>query len=138
MTTIPFPPPHMLFYEPLDDRAITNEWEQYKKKNTEIDFHEIDAALHYSVEEFGKLFELWVTSKSSKRIKLLMVWHAHFLSLACQQALRRLLETKSFRSRVWFHVEYMNNVQSAIVSRCIVKQIQEVPTSPEIIIIENE
>lgn len=138
MTTIPFPPPHMLFYEPLDDRAITNEWEQYKKKNTEIDFHEIDAALHYSVEEFGKLFELWVMSKSSKRIKLLMVWHAHFLSLACQQALRRLLETKSFRSRVWFHVEYMNNVQSAIVSRCIVKQIQEVPTSPEIIIIENE
>jgi DNA polymerase III gamma/tau subunit len=139
MTSIPFPPPHILFYEPLDDRAMIKEWELYKKdNNSDIDFHEIDAALYYSVEEFGKLFELWVSSKSSKRIKLLMVWHAHFLSLACQQALRRLLETKSFRSRVWFHVEYMNNVQNAIVSRCIVKQLQEIPVSPELVIIENE
>jgi DNA polymerase III delta prime subunit len=135
---IPNPPPHMLFYEPLDDRAITRVWEAYKLENSDIEYHEIDAALYYSVEEFGKLFELWVSSKSSKRIKLLMVWHAHFLSLACQQALRRLLETKSFRSRVWFHVEYMNNIQSAIVSRCIVKQIQEKPVSPELVIIKNE
>ena len=134
---IPTPPPHMLFYEPLDDRAMIQEWESYKVRNVDIDFHEIDAAQHYSVEEFGKLFELWVSSRSSKRIKVLMVWHAHFLSLACQQALRRLLETKSFRARVWFHVEYMNNVQSAIVSRCIVKQIQCVPTQSQIII-KNE
>lgn len=134
---IPNPPPHMLFYEPLDDRKMIQEWESYKKENSDIDYHEIDASIYYSVEEFGKLFEIWVSSKSSKRIKLLMVWHAHFLSLACQQALRRLLETKSFRSRVWFHVEYMNNIQSAIVSRCIVKQIQEIPSSPEIVI-KNE
>lgn len=136
-TTLPFPPPHILFYEPLDDRAMIQQWETYKKENSDIDYHEIDAALHYSVEDFGRIFELWVTSKSSKKIKLLMVWHAHFLSLACQQALRRLLETKSFRSRVWFHVEYMNNIQRAIASRCIVKQIQEEPITPEIII-KNE
>ena len=134
---IPNPPPHMLFYEPLDDRIMIKEWEAYKLENSDIEYHEIDGAVYYSVEEFGRLFETWVSSKSSKRIKLLMVWHAHFLSLACQQSLRRLLETKSFRSRVWFHVEYMNNIQSAIVSRCIVKQIQEVPSNPEIVI-KNE
>lgn len=134
---IPNPPPHMIFYEPLDDRAMIRIWNEYKKENADIDYHEIDAAIFYSVEEFGRLFELWIQSKSSKRIKLLIVWHSHFLSLACQQAIRRLLEVKSFRSRVWFHAEYMNNVQSAIVSRCIVKQIQETPISPEIII-KNE
>jgi hypothetical protein len=139
MEGISNPPPHMLFYEPMEDRATLRAWEQYKKQHTNIDFHEIDAAVYFSVEEFGRMFEMWVSSKSSKRIKLLMVWHAHFLSLACQQALRRLLETKSFRSRVWFHVEFMNNVQSAIVSRCIVRRLQESPSVPEsIVILENE
>jgi DNA polymerase III delta prime subunit len=56
-----------------------------------------------------------------------MVWHAHFLSLACQQSLRRWLETKSFRTRVWFHAEYINNIQMAIQSRCILKTIRAAP-----------
>jgi DNA polymerase III delta prime subunit len=131
---IPNPPPHMLFFEPLDDRKMIQIWNKYRETEKDIEFHEIDAAVYFSVEEFGKMFELWVTSKSMKRVKLLMVWHAHFLSLACQQSLRRLLETKSFKTRVWFHVEYMNNIQNAIISRCIVKQIREEPTNPEIII----
>jgi hypothetical protein len=77
-----------------------------------------------------------VTAKSSKRIKVLMVWHAHFLSLACQQTLRRWLETKSYRCRVWFHVEMLNNVQSAIVSRCILKFVPgEEHTIPDINVI---
>jgi DNA polymerase III delta prime subunit len=123
-----FPPPHMLFHEPMDDREMTRIWKEYKEKHHEnIDTHEVDAASVCSVEEFGKLFEIWVTSKSDKRVKLLLVLHAHFLSLACQQSLRRWLETKSYRSRVWFHVEYMNNIQSAIQSRCITKQIKGVP-----------
>jgi len=99
-------------------------WNEYRAHySADIETCEIDAAAVCSVEEFGKLFEIWVTSKSSKRIKLLMVWHAHFLSLACQQSLRRWLETKSYRARVWFHVESMNNVQMAIQSRCILRRI---------------
>lgn len=100
-------------------------WSEYQKTYADqMDSFEIDAAEVCSVEEFGALFENWVTAKSAKRIKLLMVWHAHFLSLACQQSLRRWMETKSYRARVWFHVEYVNNIQSAIQSRCIVKHIR--------------
>ena len=118
----------MLFHEPLDDREMIRVWKEYTTTHAgELDIHEIDAATVCSVDEFGRLFEIWVTSKSAKRVKLLMVWHAHFLSLACQQSLRRWLETKSYRSRVWFHVEYINNVQMAIQSRCISKQIRAEP-----------
>lgn len=116
------PPPHMLWHEPLDDKSTRKLWSDYiTKYEKDIEPSEIDAAEVCSVEEFSKHFEIWVTSKSFKRIKVLMVWHAHFLSLACQQTLRRWLETKSYRCRVWFHVEMLNNVQSAIMSRCILK-----------------
>lgn len=131
---IPFPPPHMLFHEPMEDREMTNVWNAYKVQHLDnMDVCEIDAAAVCSVDEFGRLFENWVTAKSSKRIKLLMVWHAHFLSLACQQSLRRWMETKSYRARVWFHVEYVNNVQMAIQSRCILKSLRApaVPIVPE-------
>ena len=112
----------MLWHEPLDDKSTRKLWAEYiTKYENEIEPSEIDAAEICSVEEFSKHFEIWVTSKSFKRIKVLMVWHAHFLSLACQQTLRRWLETKSYRCRVWFHVEMLNNVQSAIMSRCILK-----------------
>lgn len=112
----------MLWHEPLDDKSTRIIWTNYSIKYAkEIEPDEIDAAEVCSVEEFSKLFEIWATAKSSKRIKVLMVWHAHFLSLACQQTLRRWLETKSYRCRVWFHVEMLNNVQSAILSRCILK-----------------
>jgi len=105
-------------------------WSEYQKTHADqMDSFEIDAAEVCSVEEFGALFENWVTAKSAKRIKLLMVWHAHFLSLACQQSLRRWMETKSYRARVWFHVEYVNNIQSAIQSRCIVKHIRCPPAN---------
>jgi len=118
----------MLFHEPMDDREMIRVWKDYTMRNAEeLDAYEIDAAEVCSVDEFGRLFEIWVTSKSSKRIKLLMVWHAHFLSLACQQALRRWLETKSYRARVWFHSEYVNNIQSAIQSRCILRNISANP-----------
>lgn len=114
----------MLFHEPMEDREMIRTWGDYTSKHAgELDTCEIDAADVCSVEEFGRIFEIWVTSKSSKRIKLLMVWHAHFLSLACQQALRRWLETKSYRARVWFHAEYVNNIQPAIQSRCILRRL---------------
>lgn len=120
----------MLFHEPMEDREMIRVWNNYQKTYAEqMDTFEIDAAEVCSVEEFGSLFENWVTAKSAKRIKLLMVWHAHFLSLACQQSLRRWMETKSYRARVWFHVEYVNNIQSAIQSRCIVKHIRCPPVT---------
>ena len=124
MADLQFPPPHMLFHEPMDDREMIRVWKDYTTRySSDLDIFEIDAADICSVEEFGRLFEIWVTSKSSKRVKLLLVWHSHFLSLACQQSLRRWLETKSYRARVWFHAEYVNNIQSAIQSRCILRHI---------------
>jgi len=125
MAELQFPPPHMLFHEVMDDREMIRIWKEYTARHAaDLDVCEVDAAEVCSVDEFGRLFEIWVTSKSSKRVKLLMVWHAHFLSLACQQALRRWLETKSYRARVWFHAEYVNNIQPAIQSRCILKHIR--------------
>ena len=57
------------------------------------------------------------------------MWHAHFLSLACQQMLRRSLEQRSFRCRVWFHIEEPL-LQSAIVSRCIVTRVPSYEHKP--------
>lgn len=118
------PPPHMVWHEPLDDKSTRKMWIEYTSKfGAQLEASEIDAAEVCNVEEFSKKFEIWVTSKSLKRIKLLIVWHSHFLSLACQQTLRRWLETKSYRCRVWFHAEMLNNMQSAILSRCILKSV---------------
>ena len=122
----------MLFHEPLDDREMIRVWNEYKTTHAaELETCEIDAATVCSVDEFGKLFEIWVTSKSSKRVKLLMVWHAHFLTAACQQMLRRSLEQRSFRCRLWFHIEEPT-LQPAIVSRCIATRMPDYRHIPDV------
>ena len=118
-----FPPPHVVWFEPLEERQTKQTWKDYCRDHPDLEPHEIDAAEVYSVEEFSRQFETWITTKSSKRIRVLMIWHAHFLSLACQQVLRRWMETKSYRSRVWFHVELLNAVQQAILSRCLMRRV---------------
>jgi len=129
-----FPPPHRVLYERLNDRAALAAWNTYKAAHShEADFEEIDAAQMNSMDDFARWFGQWVTfvpSRAGIRVRVLMIWHAHFLSLACQQMLRRSLEQRSFRCRVWFHIEEPT-LQPAIVSRCIVKVLPEyvhVPT----------
>jgi hypothetical protein len=123
-----FPPPHRVWFEPLEERETRAVWSAYRTAHAaDLDIHELDAAEVYSVEEFSTAFETWISTKSSKRIKLLMVWHAHFLSLACQQVLRRWMEVKSYRCRIWFHMELLNSVQSAILSRCILTTLKGPP-----------
>ena len=118
-----FPPPHQVFYERLNDRTTTEVWTTYKAAHQhEADFEEVDAAVMNSMDDFAKWFGQWVTfvpSRPGIRVRVLMVWHAHFLSLACQQMLRRSLEQRSFRCRVCFHIEEPT-LQAAILSRCIV------------------
>jgi hypothetical protein len=110
----------------MNDLETEKLWKTYKAAHEhECDFEEVDAAVTNSMEDFAKWFSQWttfVTSKPGVRIRLLIVWHAHFLSLACQQMLRRSLEQRSFRCRVWFHIEEPT-LQSAIISRCIVKNL---------------
>jgi hypothetical protein len=119
-----FPPPHRILYECLNDVETRKYWNEYKTKySTECDFEEVDAAVMNSMDDFAKWFAQWMTfapSRSHVRVRVLLVWHAHFLSLACQQMLRRSLEQRSFRCRVWFHMEEPI-LQQAIISRCIVK-----------------
>lgn len=121
-----FPPPHRVLYEPLNDSQTAKVWTAYKAAHGhEADFEEIDAAIMNGMDDFAKWFGQWVTFAPSRpgiRVRVLLVWHAHFLSLACQQMLRRSLEHRSFRCRVWFHIEEPT-VQAAIVSRCIVTRI---------------
>jgi hypothetical protein len=123
----------MVLYERLNDLETEKLWNAYKSAHErECDFEEIDAAVTNSMEDFAKWFSQWttfVTSRPGVRIRLLMVWHAHFLSLACQQMLRRSLEQRSFRCRVWFHIEEPT-LQSAIVSRCIVKNLPSYQHAP--------
>ena len=122
--TMDFPPPHMVLYECLNDRETQAFWNTYKAAHAhEGDFEEVDAAITNSMEDFAKWFGQWMTfvpSRASVRCRVLLIWHAHFLSLACQQMLRRSLEQRSFRCRVLFHIEEPT-LQSAILSRCIVK-----------------
>lgn len=130
-----FPPPHRILYEALNDRETQVHWEDYKAKyKNECDFEEVDAATKNSMDDFAKWFAQWVSfapSRPSVRVRILMVWHAHFLSLACQQMLRRSLEQRSFRCRVWFHIEEPT-LQSAIVSRCIVSVMPSYHHEPKI------
>jgi hypothetical protein len=129
-----FPPPHRILFESLNDRETRTLWTTYKAAHShEADFEEVDAAVTNSMDDFAKWFSQWMTfapSRQGIRIRVLIVWHAHFLSLACQQMLRRSLEQRSFRCRVWFHIEEPT-LQAAIVSRCIVTTLpvyRHVPT----------
>lgn len=131
-----FPPPHRVLYERLNDRETARVWTTYKAEHAhEADFEEVDAAVMNSMDDFAKWFGQWVTftpSRAGIRVRILMVWHAHFLSLACQQMLRRSLEQRSFRCRVWFHIEEPT-LQPAIVSRCIVNTMPNYTHLPTIV-----
>jgi hypothetical protein len=121
-----FPPPHRVLYECLNDRETQSYWTAYKTKYVDqCDFEEIDAAVMNGMDDFAKWFAQWMTfapSRASVRYRVLIVWHSHFLSLACQQMLRRSLEQRSFRCRIWFHIEEPT-LQAAILSRCIVSKM---------------
>lgn len=131
-----FPPPHHVLYEALNDRSTREFWNTYKTAHAhECDFEEIDAAVMNSMDDFAKWFAQWMSfapTRPGVRIRLLMIWHAHFLSLSCQQMLRRTLEQRSFRCRVWFHIEEPV-LQPAIVSRCIVKAMPEYQHTPRVV-----
>lgn len=131
-----FPPPHRVLYEPLNDRSTIDVWTTYKAAHLhEADFEEIDAAQMNSMEDFAKWVAQWMSfapTRGSVRCRVLMIWHAHFLSLSCQQMLRRSLEQRSFRCRVWFHIEEPT-LQAAIVSRCVVTTMPRYVHIPTIV-----
>jgi len=128
-----FPPPHRVLYEALNDRETQRLWTAYKADHVHhADFEEVDAAVLNGMDDFAKWFAQWmsfVPSRPGVRCRILIVWHAHFLSLACQQMLRRTLEQRSFRCRVWFHIEEPT-LQAAILSRCIIKVVSPSPHTP--------
>ena len=122
-----YPPPHFLLFEPLNDVETRKAWEEYKKKYAnECEFSEIDAAEMNSVDTFGTWFETWIKQTPRNlgtRFRIVLIFHSEFLTYSCQQMLRRSLEQRSFKCRVWFHVEDPTTVQPAIQSRCIVKRM---------------
>lgn len=130
-----FPPPHRVLYESLNDRTTRDFLLSYKAAHAhEADFEEVDAAQMNSMDDFARWVTQWmsfVPTRPGIRCRILVVWHAHFLSLACQQMLRRSLEQRSFRCRVWFHIEEPT-LQAAIVSRCIVTTMPEYRHVPQI------
>jgi DNA polymerase III delta prime subunit len=121
-----FPPPHRILFEPLNDRTSRTTWANYVETNKHrCDFEEVDAAVMNSIDDFAPWITQWMSfipSQTHIRIRVLIVWHAHFLTAACQQMLRRSLEQRSFRCRIWFHIEEPT-LQSAIVSRCIMTRM---------------
>lgn len=122
-----FPCPHYFLFEPLNDKETLNIWSAYKEKYSSIcEFDEIDAAEMNSVDSFTPWFDMWISripSRQSTRLRVLLILHSEFLTYSCQQMLRRSLEQRSFRCRVWFHVEDPTYIQPAIQSRCIIKRI---------------
>ena len=121
-----FPPPHMVWYEPLNDRQMANVWTASKQAHPEAEWSEVDASILNSIEGFSEWFEVWTTRSSQSRVRVLLVWHAHCLSSSCQQMLRRSMEKRSFKCRVWFHIEEPGTLQPAILSRCLVKRLPSV------------
>lgn len=122
-----FPPPHYFLFEPLNDKETLKLWSEYKEKHSkDCEFSEVDAAELNSVDNFAPWFDNWISqvpARQSTRFRILLILHAEFLTYSCQQMLRRSLEQRSFKCRVWFHVEDPTNIQSAIMSRCITKRI---------------
>jgi hypothetical protein len=123
-----FPPPHRILFECLNDLLTATHWAEYKAVHAhQCEFEEVDAAVMNSIDDFAPWLTQWmsfVPSQTHFRLRVLLVWHAHFLSAACQQTLRRSLEQRSFRCRIWFHIEEPL-LQPAIVSRCSVTKFPQ-------------
>lgn len=123
---IAYPPPHYLFFEPLNDIETIRMWKSYKQTHSDCEYEEIDAAEMNSVDNFSPWFENWIAQSpktQSIRFRILLILHAEFLTYSCQQMLRRSLEQRSFKCRVWFHIEDPSLVQPAIMSRCVLKKL---------------
>jgi DNA polymerase III delta prime subunit len=120
-----FPPPHYILFEPLNDKKTLEVWNNYKHQYPNCEYELLDASINHSVETFAPWIEDWMSRLPSKqtRFRILLILHAEFLTFSCQQVLRRLLEQRSFRCRVWFHIEDPTGLQPAIQSRCIIKRI---------------
>lgn len=131
-----YPPPHYILFEPLNDIETQKVWEDYKKTHQKYcEFEEIDAAEINTVDTFAPSFHNWISQVSSRqevRMRVLIVWHSEFLTFSCQQMIRRSLEERSFKCRVWFHVEDPSSIQPAIQSRCIVKRMPTYTHNPTI------
>jgi DNA polymerase III delta prime subunit len=129
---IQYPPPHYLFFEPLNDVETIKMWREYKQLHPDCEYDEIDAAENNSVDNFSPWFENWITRMTSQRFRVLLILHAEFLTYSCQQMLRRSLEQRSFKCRVWFHIEDPSLVQPAILSRCVIKHMPNYLHNPTI------
>lgn len=135
---VQYPPPHYLFFEPLNDIETLKMWSSYKQLHPDCEYDEIDAAEINSVDNFSPWFENWINriaSLQTTRFRVLLILHAEFLTYSCQQMLRRSLEQRSFKCRVWFHIEDPSLVQPAILSRCVLKIL---PIYTHIPLIKNE
>ncbi len=131
---VQYPPPHYLFFEPLNDVETLKIWNNYKHSHTDCEYDEVDAAETNSVDTFSPWFENWITKTSkfqSTRFRILLILHAEFLTYSCQQMLRRSLEQRSFKCRVWFHIEDPSMIQPAIMSRCVIKNLPVYFHSPK-------
>lgn len=132
-----YPPPHYLFFEPLNDIETLQLWSSYKETHGKTcEFDVVDAAEINSVDTFSPWFENWIVripNFQTTRFRVLLILHAEFLTYSCQQMLRRSLEQRSFKCRVWFHIEDPSTIQPAIVSRCVVKQLPVYTRSPKIV-----
>lgn len=124
---IQFPSPNLLLFEPLNDKETLILWKTYKELYDKVcEFTEINATEINSIDSFAPWIDTWITQipeRKSTKLRILMIWNSEFISFACQQTIRRYLEQRSFRCRVWFHVEDPTPIQSAIKSRCIIKRI---------------
>jgi DNA polymerase III delta prime subunit len=131
-----FPPPHYILYEPLNDVETEKAWTNYKDQyDTVCEFTEVDAAKLNTIDSFSPWFNTWIAQAPSKRttqFRILLIYHSEFLTFSCQQMLRRSLENRSFKCRVWFHVEDPTGIQPAIISRSIVKRMPIYTHNPTI------
>jgi DNA polymerase III delta prime subunit len=114
--------PHLLFYGTAGTgkttlaKAIT--------KNIDCDVMYINASDENSVENVRTKIKSFASSVGFRKIKVIILDEADFLSPEAQAALRNMMETYSLTTRFILTCNYVEKIIPALVSRCQTYKIE--------------
>jgi DNA polymerase III delta prime subunit len=127
--------PHLLFYGTAGTgkttlaKAIT--------KNIQCDILYVNASDENSVDNVRNKIKGFASSAGFKKLKVIILDEADFLSQEAQAALRNMMETYSLTTRFILTCNYVEKIISALVSRCQTYKIEPLSKKEVAIHISN-